>query len=132
MSRSYNKVATTGFAVSNHKANSKYYKQQRKLARTYSKHECNRMIKEALDEKDYFNELGHFIDNYYNNKNTNVVIYNKKERKLHRDTWREPTDGRYIWFKPRKDKKKVHGFGWRYNYEDHQTAQELYKIYSRK
>ena len=132
MSRSYNKVATTGFAVSSHKANSKYYKQQRKLARNYSKHECDRMIKEALDEKDYLNELGHSIDNYYNNKNTNVVIYNRKERKLHRNTWDEPTDGRYIWFKPRKNKKNVHGIDWRCGYEDHQTAQELYKIYSRK
>ena len=132
MSRSYNKVATTGFAVSNHKANSKYYKQQRKSARNYSRHECDRMIKEALDEKDYFNELEHSINNYYNNKNTNVVIYNRKERKLHRNTWDEPTDGRYIWFKPRKDKKKVHGIDWRCSYKDHQTAQELYKIYSRK
>ena len=132
MSRSYNKVATVGFAVSSHNATSKYYKQQRKLARNYSKHECIRMIKEALDEKDYVNELGHSIDNYYNNKNTNVVIYNRKERKLHRNTWLEPTDGRYIWFKPKKNKNSVHGECWRFGYDDYQTAQELYKIYRRK
>lgn len=129
MSRSYNKVATTGFAISNHKENSKYYKQKRKLARKHFKNESTRMVKEALDD---LIELGHSIDNYYNNKNTNVVIYNRQERKLHRNTWDEPTDGRYIWFKPRKNKKMVHGNDWRSGYEDHQTAQELYKIYRRK
>ena len=128
MSRSYNKVATTGFAISNHKANSKYYKQKRKLARNYSKRECIRMIKDA------FNDLYEFkdsINNYYN-KNINVVIYNRQERKLHRNTWDEPTDGRYIWFKPRKNKKKVYGNDWRFGYKDHQSKEELYEIYIRK
>lgn len=128
MSRSYNKVATTGFAISNHKANSKYYKQKRKLARNYSKRECIRMIKDAFDDLYEFKDS---INNYYN-KNINVVIYNRQERKLHRNTWYEPTDGRYIWFKPRKNKKKVHGNDWRFGYKDHKSNEELYEIYIRK
>lgn len=128
MSRSYNKVATTGFAISNHKANSKYYKQKRKLARNYSKRECIRMIKDAFDDLYEFKDS---INNYYN-KNINVVIYNRQERKLHRNTWDEPTDGRYIWFKPRKNKKKVHGNDWIFGYKDHQSKEELYEIYIRK
>lgn len=128
MSRSYNKVATTGFAISNHKANSKYYKQKRKLARNYSKRECIRMIKDAFDDLYEFKDS---INNYYN-KNINVVIYNRQERKLHRNTWDEPTDGRYIWFKQRKNKKKVHGNDWRFGYKDHQSKEELYEIYIRK
>ena len=129
MSHSYNKVATIGFAVSSHKANSKYYKQQRKLARNYSKRECIKMINDALED---LNEFEQTINNYYNNKNTNVVIYNRKERKLHRNTWYEPTDGRYIWFKPKKNKNSVHGDCWRFGHDDYQTPQELYKIYRRK
>lgn len=128
MSRSYNKVATTGFAISNHKANSKYYKQKRKSARNYSKRECIRMIKDAFDDLYEFKDS---INNYYN-KNINVVIYNRQERKLHRNIWDEPTDGRYIWFKPRKNKKKVHGNDWRFGYKDHQSKEELYEIYIRK
>ena len=128
MSRSYNKVATIGFAVSNHKANSKYYKQKRKSARIYSKRECNRMINEAFDD---INELEHSINKYYN-KNTNVVIYNRKERKLHRNTWDEPTDGRFIWFKPKKNKNTVHGSSWCWGRKDYQSAKELYNIYRRK
>lgn len=128
MSRSYNKVATTGFAISNHKANSKYYKQKRKSARNYSNRECIRMIKDAFDDLYEFKD---YINNYYN-KNINVVIYNRQERKLHRNTRDEPTDGRYIWFKPRKNKKKVHGNDWRFGYKDHQSKEELYEIYIRK
>ena len=120
MSRSYNKVATVGFAVSNHKANSKYYKQKRKSARIYSKREFIKMINDALED---LNEFEHSINNYY---------YNRKERKLHRNTWDELTDGRYIWFKPKKNKNSVHGDCWRFGHDDYQTPQELYKIYRRK
>lgn len=123
MSRSYNKVATIGFAISNHKANSKYYKLKRKQLRRYSKNESNRIIKTALDELE---------QSIMNEKECTIFAYNRKERKLHRNTWDEPTDGRYIWFKPKKNKNVVHGHSWRYGYKDYQSAKELYNIYRRK
>lgn len=121
MSRSYNKVATTGYCVSNHKANSKYYKAKRKHNKVIIKREFEKIINDELS------------DNKLDYHNIKCIIYNKQYRKTRRNEWDEPTDGRYKWFKPNKNKKTVVGDDWiHWSTKDVTKKEYLYNKYKRK
>lgn len=123
MSRSVNKIAILGFAVANHRANSIYYKDKRRAERRYFKNKTNELIKCA-------NDYDGVIESNYN---IIVTHYDKRERKLLRNEYDEPTDGRYRWFKKRKNKKNIVGRSFPgYKNEKPMSAEELYIKYIRK
>lgn len=120
MSRSFNKVAMLGFCIANHKANSKYYKYKRKHHRT-------------LLKRDLYNEISNIEDNISDCSNVCSILYNRQFRKTHRNTWDEPTDGRYKWFKPKRNKKRIVGDDWKiWNTGNIIKKEDLYNKYIRK
>lgn len=88
MSRSYKKLATTGFACDNHGETQKYYTAKRRLNRRTAQ-------KPSVDDDDIYMP------------NLITASHVRYSRKTIHDAYDEPTDGRRYWWRENSGDKKA-------------------------